>query len=220
MSLTRLRHRELRQAGQFRTRFAGPDPPDRLGSQPPRRESRRLPGRLTQPLPFIDHAHQRLLSGHLREQAERGQPDQEPVFTNLSQELLSRCSAAPESALWRAQRHRLRSDRGPVRAGDLAELQDDSLRRTIEVDVTIAMAALDVLGVVILDREADTAGLTDLGQAARTTICELRPDRSQRRGGFRLRNPPRPDASARLEPRPPPVRYVSGQPAGQGRAGG
>lgn len=48
---------------------------------------------------------------------------------------------------------------------DLAELQDDSLRRTIEVDVTIAMAALDVLGVVVLDREADTAGLTDLGQA-------------------------------------------------------
>jgi hypothetical protein len=50
---------------------------------------------------------------------------------------------------------------------DLAELQDDSLRRTIEVDVTIAMAALEVLGVVVLDREADTAGLTDLGQAGR-----------------------------------------------------
>jgi hypothetical protein len=48
---------------------------------------------------------------------------------------------------------------------DLAELQDDSLRRTIEVDVTIAMAALDVLCVVVLDREPDTAGLTDLGQA-------------------------------------------------------
>ena len=46
---------------------------------------------------------------------------------------------------------------------DLAELPDDSLRRTIEVDVTIAMAALDVLGVVVLDREAGTAGLTDLG---------------------------------------------------------
>ena len=85
MSLAQLRHRELRQADQFRTRFAGPEHrPDRLGSQPPRRESRRLPGRLTQPLPVIDHSHQRLLSGHLREQAERGQPDQEPVFTNLS----------------------------------------------------------------------------------------------------------------------------------------
>lgn len=47
---------------------------------------------------------------------------------------------------------------------DPAELQDDSLRRTIEVDVTIAMAALDVLGVVVLDRETGTAGLTDPGQ--------------------------------------------------------
>ena len=47
---------------------------------------------------------------------------------------------------------------------DLAELQDDSLRRTIEVDVTIAMAALDVLCVVVLDRETGTAGLTDPGQ--------------------------------------------------------
>ena len=49
--------------------------------------------------------------------------------------------------------------------GDTA-LQHDSLRRTIAVDVTIAMAALHVLGVVVLDREADSAGLTDLGQYA------------------------------------------------------
>ena len=33
------------------------------------------------------------------------------------------------------------------------------------MDVTIAIAALDVLGVLVLDREAGTAGLTDLGQA-------------------------------------------------------
>jgi Plasmid pRiA4b ORF-3-like protein len=49
---------------------------------------------------------------------------------------------------------------------DLTALQRDSLRRTIAVDVEIAMAALHVLGVVILDREADSAGLTDLGQYA------------------------------------------------------
>ena len=48
----------------------------------------------------------------------------------------------------------------------LTALQHDSLRRTIAVDVTIAMAALHVLGVVVLDREADSAGLTDLGQYA------------------------------------------------------
>jgi Plasmid pRiA4b ORF-3-like protein len=49
---------------------------------------------------------------------------------------------------------------------DLTSLQRDSLRRTITVDVTIAMAALHILGVVVLDREADSAGLTDLGRYA------------------------------------------------------
>jgi len=48
----------------------------------------------------------------------------------------------------------------------LTALQHDSLRRTIAVDVTIAMAALHVLGLVVLDREADSAGLTDLGRYA------------------------------------------------------
>ena len=48
----------------------------------------------------------------------------------------------------------------------LTALQHDSLRRMIAVDVTIAMAALHVLGVVVLDREADSAGLTDLGRYA------------------------------------------------------
>jgi len=48
----------------------------------------------------------------------------------------------------------------------LSALQHDSLRRTIAVDVTIAMAALHVLGVVVLDREAGTAELTDLGRYA------------------------------------------------------
>ena len=49
---------------------------------------------------------------------------------------------------------------------DLTALQYDSLRRIIAVDVTIAMDALHVLGVVVLDREADSAGLTDLGRYA------------------------------------------------------
>jgi hypothetical protein len=50
--------------------------------------------------------------------------------------------------------------------GGLAAVQHDSLRRIIAADVTIAMAALHVLGVVVLDREAGTAGLTDLGRYA------------------------------------------------------
>ena len=50
--------------------------------------------------------------------------------------------------------------------GGLTALQHDSLRRMIAADVTIAMAALHVLGVVVLDREAGTAMLTDLGRYA------------------------------------------------------
>ena len=48
--------------------------------------------------------------------------------------------------------------------GGLTALQHDSLRRMIAADVTTAMAALHVLGVVVLDREAGTAVLTDLGR--------------------------------------------------------
>ena len=47
----------------------------------------------------------------------------------------------------------------------LNAIQHDSLRGMIAADVTIAMAALHVLGIVVL-REAETAGLTDLGQYA------------------------------------------------------
>jgi hypothetical protein len=55
---------------------------------------------------------------------------------------------------------------------DLTEQQHGFLRRTIAVDVTIAMAALHVLGIVVLDRGADpdpdegSAELTDLGRYA------------------------------------------------------
>lgn len=88
-------------------------------------------------------------------------------FTDISQELLTR----------------LLRGTGPCPLGDLGDiaygviqarymlasltaLQHDSLRRTIATDVTIAMSALHVLGVVVLDLEADTAELTDLGRYA------------------------------------------------------
>lgn len=48
--------------------------------------------------------------------------------------------------------------------GGLTALQHDSLPRMIAADVTTAMAALHALGVVVLDREAGTAVLTDLGR--------------------------------------------------------
>ena len=54
----------------------------------------------------------------------------------------------------------------------LTRQQRDSLRRTIAVDLTIAMSALHVLGIVVLDRGADgdpdedSAELTDLGRYA------------------------------------------------------
>jgi Plasmid pRiA4b ORF-3-like protein len=50
--------------------------------------------------------------------------------------------------------------------GGLNEQQMDMLRRTIDVDVTIALAALGVLGVVVVDQASDTARLTDLGRSA------------------------------------------------------
>jgi Plasmid pRiA4b ORF-3-like protein len=48
----------------------------------------------------------------------------------------------------------------------LTDAQHDSLRRTITVDTKIAMAALHVLGIVVLDLDQDTATLTDLGSYA------------------------------------------------------
>jgi hypothetical protein len=48
----------------------------------------------------------------------------------------------------------------------LSELQMETLQRTIEADVTIAVAALSVLGVVVVDQANDTAVLTDLGRFA------------------------------------------------------
>ena len=88
-------------------------------------------------------------------------------FTDISQELITGllCSAGP--GLLRGL-NGIASD--VIEAGymltDLTELQHDSLRRMIAADVTIAMAALHVLGVVVLDREAGSAMLTDLGRYA------------------------------------------------------
>jgi hypothetical protein len=48
----------------------------------------------------------------------------------------------------------------------LTEQQMEGLRRTIGVDVTIAIAALGILGVVAVDRDSDTAEVTALGRFA------------------------------------------------------
>ena len=48
----------------------------------------------------------------------------------------------------------------------LSQQQMETLRRTIDVDVTIAIAALGVLGVVDIDQDRDTAELTALGRFA------------------------------------------------------
>jgi hypothetical protein len=95
-------------------------------------------------------------------------------FTDISQELLTR----------------LLRGAGPCPLGELGDiaydaiearyvlasltaLQHDSLRRTIATDITIAMAALHVLGVVVLDREAGAAGLTDLGRYAIRRVRDM-----------------------------------------------
>jgi hypothetical protein len=53
----------------------------------------------------------------------------------------------------------------------LSEQQMNMLRKTIDVDVTIAIAALGILGVAAVDRAGETAELTDLG---RSVIRRLR----------------------------------------------
>jgi hypothetical protein len=52
------------------------------------------------------------------------------------------------------------------RLDQLSQQQMEMLRRTIDVDVTIAIAALGVLGVVVVDRDNDTAQLSALGRFA------------------------------------------------------
>ena len=74
------RHFELRQPGQLAARLADREhQADRVGDHPPGREPQGLRGSAIQPLMVIDDADQRLRRGHLREQAQHGQPDQEPV---------------------------------------------------------------------------------------------------------------------------------------------
>ena len=71
---------ELRQPGQLRARLPGREhQADRVGAQPPGHEPQHLRGRLIQPLLVVDQADQRPFLGHLRQQAQHGQPDQEPV---------------------------------------------------------------------------------------------------------------------------------------------
>ncbi len=94
-------------------------------------------------------------------------------FTDISGELLTALLANPGPCLLSAL-----SDTayGLIEAryvlSDLTERQHDTLRRMIAVDVTIAMSALHVLGIVVLDRGADhdraedSAELTALGRYA------------------------------------------------------
>ena len=73
-------HLELGQPGQLVPGYPGREhQADRVGGQPPRHEPQRLRRGPVEPLLVVDHADQRLLPGHLRQQAQHGQPDQEPV---------------------------------------------------------------------------------------------------------------------------------------------
>ena len=88
-------------------------------------------------------------------------------FTDIGPELLTRllvsqgpCPVAGlEQVAFDMIAVRYRLDR-------LSEQQMNMLRKTIGVDVTIAIAALGILGVAAVDREDGTAGLTDLGRCA------------------------------------------------------
>jgi hypothetical protein len=94
-------------------------------------------------------------------------------FADISHELLTALLASP-GACRLATLSGMASDMIEARyvLSGLTRQQHDSLRRMIAVDVTIAMSALHVLGVVALDRgtdrnsDEDSAELTDLGRYA------------------------------------------------------
>jgi Plasmid pRiA4b ORF-3-like protein len=94
-------------------------------------------------------------------------------FTDVGQELLTALltSRGPVPlAVLNDTAYDLIADRYVL--SGLTDLQHDSLRRMVAVDVGIAMSALHVLGVVALDRDVDhepaggSAKLTDLGRYA------------------------------------------------------
>ena len=71
---------EFRQPGQLLPGNPGRQhQTDPIGGQPPRHEAQRLRRGVIEPLFVVDHADQRPLRGHLGQQAEHGEPDQEPV---------------------------------------------------------------------------------------------------------------------------------------------
>lgn len=94
-------------------------------------------------------------------------------FTDIGQELLTALLASrgpsPVTALSDLA-YDVIADRYLL--GELTDQQHDSLRRMVSVDVAIAMSALHVLGVVVLNRDRDhdadedSAELTDLGRYA------------------------------------------------------
>ena len=94
-------------------------------------------------------------------------------FADVSHELLTALLTSP-GACPLAKLSGIASDMIEARyvLSGLTPQQYDSLQRMIAVDVTIAMSALHVLGIVVLDRDADadpdesSAELTDLGRYA------------------------------------------------------
>ena len=105
VAVAKAAHLQLGHVPKLLARFTCSEhDPDRLGQQPPSHERQRQGRRLIQPLRVIDDAQQRTLLGHLREQAQHRQPDDEPVR--------GRTSAQPEHDL---ERLALRA-RKPARA--------------------------------------------------------------------------------------------------------
>ena len=107
-------HLELGQVLQLLARLArGEHDPDRLGQQAPGHERQRQRRRLIQPLSVVDDAQQRALLGHLREQAQHRQPDEEPIRGGAR--------AQPEHDLQRLalrSRELRRADRASARTAD------------------------------------------------------------------------------------------------------
>ena len=130
-------HLQLGQVLKLLARLArGEHDPDRLGQQAPGHEGQRQRRGVIQPLRVIDDAQQRTLLGHLREQAQHRQPDEEPIrgAHRRSARTRSRAPGAADPEAARADRASARTaDAGSAKASSISD-STPTARTTVRSD--------------------------------------------------------------------------------------
>jgi hypothetical protein len=135
----------------------GEHDPNRIGEQASGDERQRQRRGLIEPLRVIDHAQQRTVLGHLREQTEHGQSDEEPIR--------SRARAQPEHDL---QRPALRRRKPPKpiehRAAQLIQTRVGQLHLRLHAHCPHDRATVGRLNQVLHQRGLPDPGLPPQNQ--------------------------------------------------------